>query len=711
MLKNLSFDLETDGFLKTMTRIHVLCIKDEDTNDIYVFRHNDDMNNVAEGIKMLEGAEVVVGHNIVQFDIPAIKKLYPTFTLKAKVQDTLVLARVTASNIKEFDIPRWKKGTFPGNLLGSHSLEAWGYRMNKQKGDYSKIMKEKGLDPWGVWSQDMEDYCVNDVIVTSLLYKQILAKKLPETANELEHEIHDIAGEMERNGFPFDQAAALTLAEKLSIEHDELRDKVISEYGMRFVPVKKIQILPYFFDPDGVNERKLKENRFAKPNEEHGEDYTRKWWGEVTVPKVNRTFNGFNYSKDLPYCKAKWVEFNPTSRQQITDRLIQDHGWEPQDFTETGQPSLDAAVLETLVERVPTAKDIGELFFLQKVRGQLSEGAQAWVKNYDPVTGCVHTRTNTGGAVTGRCTHSNFNVGQVPAVLTAKMKDKNGNPNSKLFIPGTTDFHPMCFDDNGQLKKEAPILGRSGEYGWECRSLFRVPDGWVQLGTDLSGIEFRCLAELTAEFDNGELIEVILTGDIHQFNMDKTGIPSRDIVKRVLYGLLYGAGDEKLGYTAKPTASPSEAKMIGRQLRAQLMAGLPALDKAIKKIKAQAKSGFLRGIDGRMLRVRSEHSALNTALQSAAALIAKKWLVIVRQKALDRKRILGWNDVYAPGCAGDFVMMAFIHDELQMAVAPDLVDEFAELTEKSAADAGLFFNFKCPIGAQAKVGMSWAECH
>lgn len=705
-----TFDIETNGFLQKLDRIHLLVLKDEETREIFVYRRNSEMDNIADGVAKLMEADLIIGHNVVQFDIPAIKKVFPHFVPKGEVKDTLVLARVGASNIKDTDFPLWKRGMLPGGLIGSHSLEAWGHRLGKHKGDYTAIMKSKGLDPWAEWSQEMEDYCVNDVIVTSRLWKEIQKNHVPKMCSDLEHEIHDIAGEMERNGFPFDQAGAIALAERLRSEESELRAKVIENYGSKFVPDKKKQILPYYFDPDGKNEAKFQRGEYDVPDETVGEDYTRKWWGVVSHPKVNRSFRGFNYTVGAPYCKAKWVPFNPTSRAQVVDRLITEHGWEPESFTEKGQPSLDAAVLETLVEKVPAAKDIGELFFLQKVMGQLSEGNQSWIANYNETTGCVHTRTNTGGAVTGRCTHSNFNIGQIPGVLVGKLKNKDGTPNSKLFIPGTNEYHPGCYDLNtGLLKKEAPILGRAGEYGWECRSLFGVTEGWVQVGTDLSGIEFRCLAERTAEFDDGELIEVVLNGDIHQFNMDKTGIPSRDIVKRVLYGLLYGAGDEKLGLTAKPTASPAEAKEIGRALRAQLMAGLPALDKAIRKIKKEAERGYIIGLDGRRLKIRSQHSALNTALQSAAALIAKKWVCNVRKAALDKKWIYGWDG--PQGVAGDFVIMAFIHDEIQCAVAPDLADEFAKLTEEAAADAGKFFNFRCPIGAQAKHGFNWAQCH
>ena len=928
------FDLESDGFLGKMTRIHVLVIRDFQTRETWIYRHNAAENNIEEGVTRLMTADRLIGQNIIRFDIPAIKKIFPWFKHDAEILDTLVLCRVAAPDIKRSDIALWKKGLLPGELVGSHSLDAWGIRLGKFKGDYSKQMKAQGLDPWAKWNQAMEDYCVNDVDVTEVLYHQLCSQDINVTTSNLEHEVHDVANDMETHGFPFDIAAAQALAAKLQSEIEDLRQKVVVEYGAKFVPEKRVQIAAYWYDPDGVNLKKERQGKYAMPNTVWGEDKSRKWWGEITVPKMNRTVTKPEYpspvqfTKDAAYCRAKWIDFNPTSRVQVIDRLVTEHDWTPVDFTENGGPSLDAAVLETLVERVPAAKTIGELFFLQKLHGQIATGPKSWINSYNTDTGCVHTYTDTGGTVTGRCAHSNPNIGQVPAVMLGKDKK--------------------------------PKLGREGEYGWECRSLFHVPPHWRQVGVDLSGIEFRCLANLTSEFDGGELINVVLTGDIHQFNMDKTGIPSRDIVKRILYACvpmdtqaltrrgwkrhdeliigedimtynadkkvkewqplievvryddapliemstdhsfkvvstpnhrwftkrrtgrnthyyvdevttteeltsehaiivnapmsgdtlsygpsdfllkekygtvwtdvvlgmnqsernafltgfciadghwkpskdgkkpgrwawcqnigplseaallasylctdkklfvsdrsntptpmivvkhgvnnnvtgqrlkkrvlpnapvwcvrtanqswvmrqgnvititgntLYGAGDMKLGLTAKPTAAPAEALQIGARLRAQLMAGLPALKKAIDKIKAQASHGKLIGLDGRVLSVRSEHSALNTRLQSDAALIAKKWLCLIRERAMDNGWQMGWNDGTYDG---DLVLMAFVHDEIQAAVAPDYVDEYRALAIKAAADAGTFFNFRCPVGAEAKVGQNWAETH
>lgn len=658
-------DTEGDGLLKTMTRLHCLALRDVDTRETFVFRRNDEMDNIADGLAMLEKADVIVGHNWINYDGKAIVKVYPTFKPQGTTLDTLVASRVARPDIKRSDAVLVKKGILPGKLAGSYSLKAWGYRLGKHKGDYAEIMEAKGLDPWVAWNQDMEDYMVGDLDVTEILLHAIEGARLPQMTLDMEHEIAEIADEMRDNGFPFDVAAAQELAAKLRSEGDALSSEIVEQYGRKLVPVKKWVVGPLWDDPDGINRKKT----YKEPRTEFGEDHSRPWWGDVVVPKVNH----HDKIKGQMYCPAKWVEFNPGSRPQIIDRFVDSHGWKPSEFTECGNPVVDDAVLKNLAEFIPAAKPLAELFFINKLYGQIEGGDQAWLKNYNPETGCVHCTTNTGGAVTRRCTHSHFNITQVPGVLVGKDKK--------------------------------PLLGRAGEYGWECRSCFHVPrDGsWIQVGVDLSGIEFRMLAELVAPFDDGELIQVVLTGDIHQYNMDKTGIPTRDIVKRVLYGLLYGAGDFKLGITANPLLGVAEAIKLGASLRAALMTGLPALKKAIDKVRAEARRGYLTGLDGSKIKVRSEHSALNTRLQSDAALVAKMWAIMSRRNLIATGARCGWQD--------DFVMMSFNHDELQFASYTGFADSLATIVTDSAVEAGRIFNLRCPIEAKAKQGMSWSECH
>ena len=153
------FDIETNGLLDELDTIHCLVLRNVDTNEVTVFQKSD----IGLGLKWLMEAELISGHNVIKFDIPAIQKLYPWFTVdKPKVLDTLVCTRLIWAAIKERDVDLMRKEILPRNLFGSHSLKAWGHRLQCFKGDYD--------GGWDTVSQEMIDYCVQDTEVTMTLY-------------------------------------------------------------------------------------------------------------------------------------------------------------------------------------------------------------------------------------------------------------------------------------------------------------------------------------------------------------------------------------------------------------------------------------------------------------------------------------------------------------------------------------------------------------
>jgi len=678
----LLFDCETNGLLHQLDRIHCLNIRDVDTRKSYRFRRNDTEDTIEEGVRMLHEADEIIGHNVVRFDVQAIKKVFPWFAPK-KVTDTLVLVRIIAPDIKQSDYVRARNGKLPASLIGKHSLEAWGYRLGMHKGSYDADMRAKGLDPWLAWNQEMDDYCDLDVDINEVLLHACL-KDLPNTdVIELEHDIHSLCGRMEDNGFPFDVEGAKALAAKLRADYDALFVEAEQAYGHWYAPKAKWQIGPLW---DAPVKKDAKPRVYHKPRECFGEDNSRRFWGDVEVPKrpMKSRINpktGFLTAErdpDAPFCPIKRVEFNPGSRHNIVDRFVTVHDWVPSEFSEAGAPSVNDDVLRTL-EHIPIAKSLAELFFIQKLLGMIETGNGAWLKKVDE-NGLIHPSTNTGGAVTRRCTHSHPNIAQVPSVETADIILPDGKKGKRI------------------------LYGREGSYGYECRSLFFAPEGWTQVGVDLKGIELRCLAALCAEFDGGELIKVVLSGDPHQYNYEKTGVESRAIAKRLLYALMYGAGDWKLGWTAYPLRSYAEQLKAGKLIRSQFMEGLPALRKAIDMIKKEAEAGYIRALDGGRLKVRNSYSALNTRLQSDGALIAKRWAVFTELLALDEGMVHGWH--------GDFTMQAFIHDELQNMVRTDSnPEQFAYLCCEAARLSGESFGFACPVEADSKLGRTWAECH
>jgi hypothetical protein len=741
----LLWDVETDGLLDKMTRIHCLVIRDFATRETWRFRRHDghwhDVNfetgervertgppedNIAEGVRMLEEADLIVGHNICGFDIHAVRKVFPDFDPPLeKVRDTLVLTRVICPDVEDGDWNLVRAQKFPAQLVGSYSLDAWGYRVGLHKGDYSKKMLALGLDPWAEWNPAQEDYCVNDVDVTEVIWAGCVKDMPPDRCVALEHQTHDICLTMERNGYFFDEDGARQLCAVLEEKCESLSRDVKAAFGYWYAPAKKYHLRPMWDDPDGINREKYekdqkkpeKERKYKQPRTEWGEDDSRAWWAEFQFPKKNRRSKKLgDLTVGAPYSLIKRIDFNPASRPQIIDRFDQLYDWKPEEFTDAGNPSCDDAELRKLKDTIPEAEPLAEILLHKKLIGMISTGKLSWLSCLR-ADGMIHAHTNCGGTVSGRASHNHPNIGQVPAVVVEECVLKDGSLNPKLCTPDGI-LLPHCFHVDGTIKKKAPLLGRAGEYGWECRKLFYTPgtmiyvnpdtqeeyeEVWTQLGVDLSGIEFRCLAEQCADFDHGELIEVVLSGDIHQYNMDKTGIKSRDIIKRILYGLLYGAGDWKLGHTADPLLTDAQKKQLGGEMRATLMKGVPALDKAIKRVQAEAERGYLFGLDGRKLKCRATYSALNLRLQSDAALIAKKWLCLTEEYLLAEGLNHGWS--------GDFAMLCWVHDEIQNAIKKIHAERAAELTKRAAADAGKFWGYRCPVSAEHKIGNDWAECH
>ena len=352
----LIFDIETNGLLDSLDQVHCMSVIDLDMpEDVLMFSHK----NLVAGVEMLMAAEELIGHNIIKFDIPAIKKVYPWFDFKGKLTDTLVLSRVIWPDIRDRDmILRRRDPEFPSKFLGSHNLGSWGYRLGVAKSDYEGT--------WEEWNQEMHDYCEQDARVTLALYNKILDKNLHPKAWWLEHEVAKILQEQEQYGIKFDVDAATDLYGRLCGRRDELSRDLAGLF------------------PD---------------------------W-EVRTPFVPKSNNKkLGYEKGVPTEKVKIVQFNPNSRDHIANRLVEKYGWEPREFTPEGKPRVDELVLGKL--DYPEAQLLAESFMLTKRIGQLAEGENAWLKLERD--GVIHGSVNTNGAVTGRMTHAYPNMAQVPS--------------------------------------------------------------------------------------------------------------------------------------------------------------------------------------------------------------------------------------------------------------------------------------------------------
>mgnify|MGYP000043386665 CR=1 FL=1 len=396
------------------------------------------------------------------------------------------------------------------SIDGGHSLRAWAKRSDGELKD--------DFDPANFdlgLTDEMVEYCLQDCRANWDVYLFLLeyAKnhKFSQDSIELEHEVKRLTVQQERNGFAFDQTRAFALYN----QHKERMDEIEKELQSVFPPI--------------VEER----------------------YSEKTGKRL----------------KDKVTVFNPGSRQQVAERL-EAKGATWTERTETGKPKVDETTLAAN-KHIPEAALVLEYLTLSKRLGML----KSWLDNVQE-DGRIHGRVNTCGAVTGRMTHSNPNMAQIPSDALYR----------------------------------------------EC---FTVPEGHKLVGVDASGLELRMLAHY---MQDPEYTDLILNGDIHSHNQSAAGLATRPQAKTFIYAFLYGAGDAKIGAIVGGGAKQ------GATLKRKFLRSLPALERLLDKVTRLSDKGSLPGLDGRRVWVRSQHAALNTLLQSAGAILMKKALVIASQK-------------------------------------------------------------------------------
>ncbi len=717
-------------------RIHCAVLIDIDTEEARGFR----MHVPEERRAFLEdyaAAELIVGHKFISFDHIQIAHHLGVTKRRDQVIDTLPLGRLIWSDVKNWGpngkggdwalwapMKAWKaagsKGPppecFPGNQIGNHGLEAWGHRTGDAlKGDYSKDMeleaKAKGLKTkaeileytWGTFNERMFDYMIQDGRVNLAVFKRFMAELEGRTdphtglpipwrqSVELTMRLQWICAKIERNGWFFNVQKAQALYGELAQRRHEIE-------------VKLKDLFPTWREK-----------------------------GELFTPKVTRPDLG--YVAGVPFQKWKTVEFNPKSRQHVYKKLIETRGWEPAEFNEDktdpetgetvepGKPKVNDQILKDLARTKgwEECSLLAEFYMIQKRIGALAEGAQAWLKKVDE-DGRIRSTYNINATPGGRATHASINITQVPSIA-----------NADGIVP----------------------------YGRECRELFYTPETikgrrWVQMGADQDGLELRCLGNFLIGFDNGAYLEDVVRGDIHWANAKaifglvedlarnddiKDHKTWRGIAKRVIYAMIYGGGDYMLGsivgYTREEAQgwlkdphhraalktlkrneigkakrfrekTPSDDKVFttykGLLVRQRLMERFPALAKLIKVVQDAAKRGWILGLDGRVLPIRSPHSALNTLLQSAGYVVCAQWLIEI-EDACDAAGLKeGWD--------GDYVWIGFIHDEAAFSVREDKKEILKAIVENAGKlPSQPFPQWRAETVAGAVFGPNWAATH
>jgi len=570
------FDIEADGLHPN----NVWCIVAKELDGKI---HTFDNTQIEEGIKFLQEADTLIGHNIIGYDMPVLEKLYDV-KFDCKVEDTLVMSRLF-NPVRE----------------NGHALKAWGWRVG--------MLKQEQPEDFDSYTPEMLEYCIQDVKLNEAVYKFLIKEGnlFSQKSIDLEHQVASIIKEQEKTGFFFNTQKAMELLAELKTKQLEVEDEVHNTFTPKLVDDKLVT--PYVKKDGELSKRGLTDAEYHKC-------------------KMSNNFE--------PFMRQKLVDFNLGSRKQIGEYLI-DFGWKPVKFTPTGQPIVDEGTLKK-IEHIREAKLIADFLLYQKRIAQVT----SWIDELKDDR--VHGSVIPNGTITGRMTHRNPNMAQVPNA---------GSP-----------------------------------YGKECRSCWTVPQGYKLVGIDASSLELRMLAHY---MDDSDYIEEVINGDIHTTNQNLAGLKTRDQAKTFIYALVYGAGDAKIGSVAGGGIKK------GKELKQTFFKNLPSLKDLKEKVQKASNRGFLKGLDGRKIYVRSQHAALNTLLQGGGAIVMKKAMCILQD-------LINLNTL-------DAKFVANIHDEWQIQVKESQADFVGRLGVQAIEKASEYFNMRCPLTGEYKIGDNWYETH
>lgn len=407
------------------------------------------------------------------------------------------------------------------------------------------------------------------------------------------------------------------------------------------------------------------------------------WWVPVEkagsaefTPKSGKPTGKGPYVAGAPLTRVEYQEFNPGSRKQIEERLRKVYGWKPTKRTPSGSAKLDEDVLDHLAVLFPTLKNLARYFRVGKMLGQLSDGSNSWLKLGVPDGDGflrIHGSINPNGARTRRMSHFKPNMGQVD-------------------------------------KKEPRM-----------REVWVADDGEDLVGVDAEGLELRMLGHYLFQLDGGAFIKSAIEGDKdagtdpHSLNMKIIGLYKRDNAKTVIYALIYGGGDGKLGMIIiedareanqpRPAGAPST---LGKAARAKLETGITGFGKLVSFCKSRFKTqGYLTTLDGGRLKLPSDHSALNTLLQGGGAIVMKMALAIFHFEEAVAAGFVSSDFFSTKG----FSYCANVHDEVQLSAKPEVSREVGDLFAKCITLAGERLGLNCPLAGSVDVGANWKETH
>lgn len=692
-------DLEGDGFLDNVTKIHCLVLRNfgvdstgRDASSKICFVPS---THVALVKKLGEYKEVhkvksfpswvnkerprLVFHFGEGYDFPAMKKVWSWEPREEDRIDSLILARM--------DDP-----------ARDNSIEGWGRYFGVKKPEH---------EDWSKFSLDMLHRCDEDTYIGWRLFRHLLAntlvpkcsKRSRQVELDMQRELHQVKW----NGIYLRREIATKLMRETKEKADEIADELKRIFKPLGVPLLEVQV------------RVTKAGGLHKRSEE-------------AIRNSNTKFQVHREPIERKFTKIDWKEFNPGSPKDRI-RELQKLGWKHTQTTPAGNPKFtEDSVVEALHKDEPwyrPAKLLLDWLYLD----HRSRTARDWLEAADD-EGYVHHTIHALKARTTRGSHTNPPTGNISKYSVEKIKANSkkdllkeikarGFDSKKDYIRKEIKQKSNPSDRNKRIWVcEVPVLGLNGKYGWECRDSFGIKDteNNILVGVDAASMQLRALAHYSNDED---YIRRILEEDPHMVHAEGLGLldnpNGRAISKTFIYAWLLGAGLLKQGIIISEEKVSDKAKLlsIGKEANENFKERFPFIEEIQKKCRKDYNRGYVKGVDGRLVnidylrRMKQPHKVLSVYLQEFEASVMKHAAV---SKEKLKGEPVGWvyrlRQLEIPS-----KWRHWVHDEYQVETRKEYGDEVRKIVCESLTRAGELLHTKCRIDGDGKLGLAWSETH